>query len=214
MFQNNYVNLVKVLPMKDDIFMAELFKHKLLPDTLKETLDVIPVSTTRATKFLDNVIKPAVSTDNIGIFDALLEIMKNCDYEAVKKLAESISSELSRESGTNKAGEVILEITLFHNSIILKIKWIPAVTITCILQASPQVRNIIPLAQMHVFIVRYSYAYVKSAMDVNKHKQSNLLTVLYFKPLTHFNNLYVCHVPATCNVALTSEHLQVRAQNG
>ena len=91
--------------MKDDLFMAELFTHNLLPGTLKETLTSMPVSTTRASHFLDNAIMPSVSINDKTKFNVLLAVMKSYNNETVRKLGEAISSMLNKDSSANNPGK-------------------------------------------------------------------------------------------------------------
>lgn len=127
-FQKNYTNLVKLLPMKDELFIAELFTRNLLPGNLKETLHSIPVSTARASVFLDTAIKPTVSTNDSTKFNILLEVMKNCDDETVKKLGESISSMLNE-----KSGKTFLKLCYAIFYLILKIQWMSVVVVILIM---------------------------------------------------------------------------------
>ena len=107
-FKKNYTNLVKLLPMKDDVFVAELYTHDLISFSLKETLRSEPVSTTKATLFLDSAIEPTVSINDSTKLDVLLEIMKGYSDKRVRQLGETISSMLNQGSGTSKAGKIIL----------------------------------------------------------------------------------------------------------
>ena len=105
-FKKNYKDLMMVLPMNDDLFMAELYIHDLLPGNLKATLSAIPVSTTRASHFLDNAIMPSVSINDRTKFDVLLNVMKDCNNETVRNLGETISCMLNKDSFTDKAGKI------------------------------------------------------------------------------------------------------------
>ena len=99
-FQQYYVQLVELLPMKDDIFIAMLYKNNLLPGNLKEVIKSSHTSANGASKFLDDVIKPTIRHDRTR-FDALLAVMKSCDDDAVKKLSETISLALNRSPSSH-----------------------------------------------------------------------------------------------------------------
>ena len=101
-FRKNYKDLMILLPMNDDLFMAELYEHDLLPGNMKATLNSILVPTTRATHFLDNEILPSVNTGDRTRFDVLLGVMKKCNHKAVQNLGEAISSSLNEESSPDK----------------------------------------------------------------------------------------------------------------
>ena len=91
--------------MNDDLFMAELYIHNLLPGNLKATLSTISVPTTRASHFLDNAIMPSVSINDTTKFDVLLNVMKDYNDETMRKLGENISYVLNKDSSTNKTGK-------------------------------------------------------------------------------------------------------------
>jgi len=83
--------------MKNDIFIARLYTNKLLPGDLKEDIDSSScTSANKAVKFLDNVIKPTVINKDSTRFNELLTVMKNCDDNAVRKLAETICLTLNQ----------------------------------------------------------------------------------------------------------------------
>ena len=92
--------------MNDDLFMAELYTCNLLSGNLKQTLSAIPVATTRAIHFLDNAIMPSVSINDKTKFDVLLNVMKDCNNETVKKLGETISCMLHKDSSADKTGKI------------------------------------------------------------------------------------------------------------
>ena len=97
-FQQYYPNLVKLLPMNDDTFIAELYKNHLLPGNLKANMKSLSTSTQKATEFLDNVVKPSVECDDGTSLNALLITMKGCGDITVKRLAEKINNVLNQQS--------------------------------------------------------------------------------------------------------------------
>ena len=81
------VELLKILPLENKLFCAMLFQDDLLP---LGSGDIVKEYQTRHEKvsfFLDNIIKPAPEKR----LPKLLEIMNNCDDEAVKNLAAKIT---------------------------------------------------------------------------------------------------------------------------
>ena len=82
--------------MKDALFVAELYSHGLLPDDLKDQIKSLATQADMAMHFLDNVIKPDV-TSGIGngeSFDKLLTVMNDSENLTVQRLAEQIRSKL------------------------------------------------------------------------------------------------------------------------
>ena len=79
-----------------------LVKNELLPSDLKAKLKSSSTSTPKekAAKFLDDVIEPALNAENSNgeMYFTLLSVMKESEYDTVKKLAETIISELDHRS--------------------------------------------------------------------------------------------------------------------
>ena len=110
-FQKQYSSLVNALPMNDQIFMEELFTNGLLPGNLRNELQSLDTSAQKATKFLEDVIKPAVTNNGDNILNTLLTIMRNSDKDNVIQLAEHIHSMINPTlSSSSKAGNYILSI--------------------------------------------------------------------------------------------------------
>ena len=95
-FKSYYPKLVKLLPMNNVCFMSELYGNDLLPGELKTKIELLPTSVERASKFLDNVIKPSVEVNDSRKFHILLELMKEIDDFNVRELAEKINIKLER----------------------------------------------------------------------------------------------------------------------
>ena len=71
-FQQFYSKLVETLPMDDPYFTVKLFAAHLLPPYLKEYVSESPATRTeKATRFLDKVIKPSMTS-----FTKLLNVME------------------------------------------------------------------------------------------------------------------------------------------
>ena len=88
-----YQCLIFSLPMKDDKFMEELFRHDLLPEDAKHKLEELPDRKDRTSYFLDNVIKARLAVNNKTCFVNLLTVMNNSKYDNVIDLAKQILSE-------------------------------------------------------------------------------------------------------------------------
>ena len=87
-FDNYYRKLVDSLPMKDEMFMADL--TPLCPDDLKANLAVLLTRSAQAICFLENEIKAPLDDDNISPFTTLLSIMENYDDVELQMLAKEI----------------------------------------------------------------------------------------------------------------------------
>ena len=96
-FQVNYPNLMRALelPMNDEFFMGELFARKLLPGNLKTTIKALPTGADKASKFLDDVIKRSLESNDCTKFHTLLRLMMESDDDTTKKLAVRIRSSLN-----------------------------------------------------------------------------------------------------------------------
>ena len=93
--------------MKNDIFIAKLYTNKLLPGDLKEVIDSpLFTSAKKAATFLDETIKPSVRNKDSTRFNALLTVMKSCDDNTVRELAETICLTLN-QSPNSQTGIVI-----------------------------------------------------------------------------------------------------------
>ena len=101
-FQEFYSKLAKTLPMKDAIFTAELYSRDLFPDDLKEQVESLFTSATKASYFLDHVIKPSVTSGNGSCFDELLNVMNDCDYQNVIELSKQIKDCLKETSDSGE----------------------------------------------------------------------------------------------------------------
>ena len=98
-FQQFYSKLLEKLPMDDPYFTGNLYSTDLLPSYIKEYVELSSVTRTeKATRFLDKVIKPSMSS-----FNKLLNVMEDSEYEHVEKLAKEIRTHL-RERSDNDNG--------------------------------------------------------------------------------------------------------------
>ena len=94
-FQEYYPQLMRALPMNDDYFIAQLYAKNLLPNNIKADIESLPNSAKRATRFLDDVIKPSVEKNDCTKFHTLLWLMRENDDSTIKALAENIRSSLN-----------------------------------------------------------------------------------------------------------------------
>ena len=87
--------IIKCLPMNDTLFIAELFKYKLLPGDANNQLEALSTPGKKAHYLLNHVIKPALDFDDTSSFDNLLSAMEHCGYDHVKKLTREIKSQIA-----------------------------------------------------------------------------------------------------------------------
>ena len=107
-FHKYYLGLVKLLPMNDSLFSANLYGKKLLPGDLKANIQSLSTSADKATKFLDAVIEPAINNGDIRQFKLLLSIMSDSDNSSVKSLAEEIIDTLKDIHLGDQTGKYII----------------------------------------------------------------------------------------------------------
>ena len=93
-FQEHYAKLMKALPINDDYFKAELYAKSLLTGSLKADIESLPAAK-RASKFLDNVIKPSVEKNECTKFYTLLWLLKKNSDSTTKALADKIRNSLN-----------------------------------------------------------------------------------------------------------------------
>jgi len=97
-FQHFYTDLVKMLPMNDDTFIAQLFSISLLPGDVKDHVESKPTSASKATYFLDHMVKPSVTAGVGGHFNDLIKVMEYSEYNGVKELAGHIRCKLRKRA--------------------------------------------------------------------------------------------------------------------
>ena len=93
-FQEHYPKLMRALPMNDDYFIAELYAKNLLTGSFKTDIESLPAAK-RASKFLDNVIKPCVEKNDCKTFHTLLWLLKDNGDSTTKTLADKIRNSLN-----------------------------------------------------------------------------------------------------------------------
>ena len=85
-----YVDLIKLLPMNDVIFIAELYSAGLLPGDLKAEVQFKPTGAHKADHFLQHGIK-----NDTESFNKLLAIMEHHDSDHLRKLTDKIHREIT-----------------------------------------------------------------------------------------------------------------------
>jgi len=103
-FQQFYPQLVEMLPMKDVTFLSKLFSANLLPDDVKDVVESKPSQASKASYFLDHVIKSSVITGVGRSFDDLIKVMEDSEYNGVKELAKLIRCGLREEVVNGETG--------------------------------------------------------------------------------------------------------------
>ena len=93
-FQEHYPSLMRALPMDDDNFIAKLYAKNLLTGSLKADIESLPAAK-RASKFLDDVIKPSVEKNDCKNFHTLLWLLKKNDDCTTNILADKIRNSLN-----------------------------------------------------------------------------------------------------------------------
>ena len=93
-FQEHYPKLIRALPMDDDNFIAELYAKNLLPGSLKADIESLPAPK-RASKLLDDAIKPSVEKNDCKNFHTLLWLLKKNDDSTTNILADKIRNSLN-----------------------------------------------------------------------------------------------------------------------
>ena len=102
--KHHYPELLKLLPMEDNVFIGELLKNNLLPHNLKAVISSLSTRADKVTKFLDSVIMPSADDLNSINFNILLQVMMNSNDNAVKQLADTIISNLNQNCLQNENG--------------------------------------------------------------------------------------------------------------
>jgi len=108
-FRSHYPDLVRLLPMNNDIFIAELYKNDLLPHNLKAVIGSLSTRAEKATKFLDDVIAPSAENNCDTRSNVLLTVMMDSDDDAIKQLAKTM---LNQDCFQSERGSYIQSIVI------------------------------------------------------------------------------------------------------
>ena len=95
-FKQFYVKLIKLLPMDDPLFTAELFVCDLLPGNLQQKIEAEKTPVDKAKCFLDRKISSDVSVGYSTSFNKLLDVMEDSGNDSLKELAEEIKTVLKQ----------------------------------------------------------------------------------------------------------------------
>ena len=98
-YKEVYLELVKILPMDDVMFTAQLYQRDLLPGDSKAEMESKCTKAKKAAYFLDHVIQPTLRK-SIGSFNKLLKVMEDSEYDNVKELAKLITTRLMERAVT------------------------------------------------------------------------------------------------------------------
>lgn len=87
-------NFLRVLPMDDAMFLAELIAGKMFPGDTKDKVKAKPTKAQKVTEFLNQCIEPSFSDDGNSndALDKLLTIMEGSDFEPASDLAKDFKS--------------------------------------------------------------------------------------------------------------------------
>lgn len=86
-----YPKLIRVLPMDDAYFRANLNASRFLPGDAKAMIESRPTRADKASYFLDNFIANAFEDDGSNsMFSDLLNLMERSDDSALKSIAAQI----------------------------------------------------------------------------------------------------------------------------
>ena len=88
LLDHNRQELVDTLPMKNEIFLADLIKHNLFSEDESPKWRSLPISAERASYLLNKI-----NTDNVKDFSKLINLMGKSKNKAVVELSIKIKSE-------------------------------------------------------------------------------------------------------------------------
>jgi len=86
--------LVVALPMNDVLFITKLSAKGLLPGDNRGQIDSLDTPAQKSSYLLYNLIKPSLNIGDVTSFDALLDVMEDCEYQYIQKLAAEIKAEI------------------------------------------------------------------------------------------------------------------------
>ena len=93
-FQKYYSQLVKMLPMDDSMFVAELYSQDVLTHEDKRVIMSQSTTADKVVVFLDRVIAPSIIAGYDEKFYKLLECMEHYELTVIRELAKSINAAL------------------------------------------------------------------------------------------------------------------------
>ena len=87
-YDNNFEDLTKILPMNDSIFMAKLKTKGLLEGDISEQIDQKVTKADKAKYFLQNVIESGFVVDDTEKFYKFLTVMEKSEHSKKSKKDE------------------------------------------------------------------------------------------------------------------------------
>ena len=114
-YDDNFKDLVKILPMNDAIFIANLKTNGLLEGDTSEQIDNQGTKADKAKYFLQNVIEPGLAVGDTETFDKFVTVMEKSERMLLEKRARKIRSELA---GTYVNNFLYLYVQLFADMLI------------------------------------------------------------------------------------------------
>jgi len=94
-YDENFEDLTKILPMNDSIFTAKLKTKGLLEGDISEQIETKATKADKAKYFLRNVIESGLDVDDTENFDKFLNVMEKSEHRLLVKRANKMRSELS-----------------------------------------------------------------------------------------------------------------------
>lgn len=88
--KHNEVQLLKILPLEDDLFLGRLGEVDLLPENSRASIRAKGTRAEKVSYFLYHVVEPAAD----AYLPKLLSVMEESDNVAVKRLANDMNTRL------------------------------------------------------------------------------------------------------------------------
>ena len=99
LYTEYFPKLVRVLPMGDAHFIAQLYTCQLLPGDAKESIAAKATRADKASFFLGNYIETGFDDDGSNpLFVELLKLMQRSGDLVLKKVASDIDSQIKRST--------------------------------------------------------------------------------------------------------------------
>ena len=91
-----YAKLIRVLPMSDALFIAQLYVSQLLPDEVKISIAARATHAEKAAFFLDNYVEKGFDDDGSNpLFLDLLKLMQGSHDLELKSVANEINTRIN-----------------------------------------------------------------------------------------------------------------------
>lgn len=95
-YDEYYPKLIRVLPMNDSLFIAQLYSKHFLPGDAKDSIMARATRADKATYFLDNYIANDFDDEGTSnsLFVELIRLMEKSDDLVLKSVAKEIRSKI------------------------------------------------------------------------------------------------------------------------